>query len=153
MNQNLTIQQLAAAACVTRTTIDQWISRGHFRPSKDPEIGKAREFTLDDAVALGALAELVRIGMSPAVAAMHVIGVHQFSDDETLLVVTQGPAGSSGSSRISATMYDPANPSTFSEFVRARDLIKIATDPDVRSMSVVNLSQVAGRVLKTIGNA
>jgi MerR HTH family regulatory protein len=149
MDQNLTIQQLAAATSLNRTQIDQWISRGHFRPKHSPEIGRARAFTIDDAVVLGALAELVRIGMPPAVASMHVHHVYGFSDDDALLVVTQGTidTGKNG-----VKVYDPDSPATHSEVIRAKQLIKFATDPNVRSMSIVNLSEVEKRVLKSIGS-
>jgi hypothetical protein len=152
MDQNLTIQQLAAATNLSRTQIDQWISRGHFRPKNAAEIGKARAFTIEDAVVLGALAELVRIGMPPTIASMHVHHVYAFTDDDTLLVVTQGPiemAGSSGKGN-AMTFYDPDNPGSHGHLVRAKELIKFATDSNVRSMSVVNLSEVEKRVRKAI---
>jgi len=63
--------------------------------------------------------------------------------------VSQGPdemAGGNG-----ALYYDPANPATHGQIVRARDLAGIATDPKVRSMAVVNLSEVEKRVLKAAG--
>lgn len=155
MDQNLTIQQLAAATNLSRTQIDQWISRGHFRPKNEAEIGKARAFTIDDAVVLGALAELVRIGMAPTVASMHVHHVYAFTDDDTLLVVTQGPIGTAVSNvkDEALTFYDPDNPGTHGHIIRAKELIRFAADPNVRSMSVVNLSEVAKRVSESIGTA
>lgn len=155
MDQNLTIQQLAASSNLSRTQIDQWISRGHFRPKNEAEIGKARAFTIDDAVALGAMAELVRIGMPPALAASHVQNVYQYSDDDTLLVITQGPidtAVSDGKGK-SLSFYDPDRPTILSQIIRRRDLVGLAADPNVRSMSVVNLSEVAKRVFKAAGTA
>lgn len=153
MDQKLTIQQLAAATDLSRTQIDQWISRGHFRPKNEAEIGKARAFTIDDAIALGALAELVRIGMPPTSAATHVQSVYQYSDDDTLLVVTQGPidtAVSAGKGK-SLKFYDPDRPTTLSHIVRSRELAGFAADPNVRSMSVVNLSELAKRVFRAVG--
>jgi MerR HTH family regulatory protein len=153
MDQNLTIQQLAAATNLSRTQIDQWISRGHFRPKNAVEIGKARAFTIDDAVALGAMAELVRIGMPPALAASHVQHVYQYSDDDTLLVVTQGPidtAVSDGKGK-SLKFYDPDRPTILTHIIRSQDLAGLAADPNVRSMSVVNLSELAKRVFKAVG--
>lgn len=155
MPQKLNIQQLAEATNLSRTQIDQWISRGHFRPNNEAEIGKARAFTVDDAVALGALAELVRIGMPPALAASHVQHVYQYSDDDTLLVIMQGPidtAVSDGKGK-SLKFYDPDRPTILSQIVRSRDIARLAADPNVRSMSVVNLSEVAKRVFTAVGTA
>ncbi|NJO54517.1 MAG: MerR family transcriptional regulator [Bacteroidales bacterium] len=150
MTPTLNIQQLAEATDLSRTQIDQWISRGHFKPKNPAEIGKARAFTIEDAVVLGALAELVRIGLTPTVASMHVHSVYAVIDDDALLVVSQGPDElASGDRR--ALYYDPAHPATHGRIVRARDLAGIATDPKVRSMAVVNLSDVEKRVLKVAG--
>lgn len=149
MAQEFTIQQLADAVQLTRYQIEAWISRGHFKPKNPVENGKARAYTVEDAVVLGALAELVRIGLTPTVASMHVHSVYAFTNDDALLVVSQGPdemAGANG-----ALYYDPANPATHGRIVRARDLAGIATDPKVRSMAVVNLSEVEKRVLKAAG--
>src|SRR5690606_15410264 len=113
------------------------------------ESGKARAFTVEDAVVLGALAELVRIGMTPTVASMHVHSVYAFTDDDALLVVSQGP--DEAVSGKDALCSDPANPAPLGRIVRARDLAGIATDPKVRSIAVVNLSDVKKRVLKITG--
>jgi hypothetical protein len=155
MDPILTIQQLAEAADLSRTQIDQWISRGHFKPKNPVESGKARAFTIEDAVVLGTLAELVRIGMTPTVASMHVHHVYAFIDDDALLVVTQGPiemvaAGRKGPAPM---FYDPDNPGTRGRVIRARDLGKLATDSKVRSMAVVNLNEVEKRVLAVAGKA
>lgn len=153
MTPTLTIQQLAEATDLSRTQIDQWISRGHFKPKNPAESGKARAFTVEDAVVLGALAELVRIGLTPTVASMHVHSVYAFTDDDALLVVSQEPdeTGIADKDGKRAFYYDPSNPATHGRIVRARDLAAIATDPKVRSMAVVNLSEVEKRVLKAAG--
>ena len=155
MDQNLTIRQLAAATNLSRGQIDQWISRGYFKPKHSAEVGKARAFTIRDAVALGAFAELVRIGLPPAVASRHVHNTSAFTDDDALLVVTQGPIeiATSPSDGTTRTFYDPDNPGIQAHVIRARELIEFATDPNVRSMAVVNLNEVEKRVLKAIGTA
>lgn len=107
---------------------DQWISRGHFKPKNPAEMGKAREFTVKDAVALGGLAELVRIGLTPAAASMHSHQIYAFKDAEALLVVSQGPTEimpAKGKGR-PTLFYDPASPALRSEIVRPKDLAKIA---------------------------
>ena len=149
MGTTLSIQKLTEATDLTRWQIDQWISRGHFKPEHTPETGKARTFTIDDALILGALAELVRIGIPPTVASMHVNHVHFFTDDVALLVVTQGPMdiAPSNASKRPVLFYDPQDPPTRGRTVRSKDLPKIATDPQVRSMAVVNISEVGKRVL------
>ena len=149
MDTTLSIQKLAEAANLSRWQIDQWISRGHFKPEHTPGAGKARTFTIEDALILGTLAELVRLGLQPTVASMHVNHVHTFADDVALLVITQGPMDQAlpkGDEK-PAQFHHPQNFATHGQVVRARDLHKIATDPQVRSMAVVNISEVGKRVL------
>ena len=149
METTLSIQKLAEAANLSRWQIDQWISRGHFKPEHTPEAGKARTFTIEDALILGTLAELVRLGITPTVGSMHVNHVYTFADDMALLVITQSPMGLAppkGDEK-PAQFHHPQNFATHSQVVRSRDLLKIATDPQVRSMAVVNISEVEKRVL------
>ena len=151
MTQTLTIQQLAEAAELSRTQIDQWISRGHFKPKNPAEIGKARVFTIEDAVVLGALAELMRIGLTPTIASMHVHSVYTFIADDSLLVVSQGPDAITDAK--GEVYYDAANPATRGRIIRTCDLGAIATDPTVRSLAVVNVGEVAKRARKVLGAA
>ncbi len=140
MKNILSIQQIAEASNLSRTQIDQWISRGHFKPKHSPETGKARTFTIEDAMTLGALAELARLGIRPTVASMHVDHLHTLADETALLVVTQGPMEP-------GLTDDPENFATHARIVTPMDLPKIAADPLVRAMAVVNLSEVEKRVL------
>jgi len=84
---------------------------------------------------------------------MCTASTYAFTDDDALLVVSQGPdeTGIADKEGKRALYYDPANPATHGRIVRARDLAAIATDPQVRSMAVVNLSEVEKRVLKAAG--
>ena len=144
MENSFTIQQLAKASDLSRAQVEQWISRGHFKPENPAQIGKARAFTMKDAVSLGALAELTRIGVAPGAAALHVQDIYAFDDDDALLVMSQGQIATEGEP---ATIYEPSNPIIHGQIVRARDLAMVATDPAVRSMAVVNLSAVERRII------
>lgn len=55
MAQDITIQKLADAFNIGRYQIDAWISRGYLVPQNECERGKARIFTMPDAIALGVI--------------------------------------------------------------------------------------------------
>ena len=150
MKSRLDYPAVAAATNLSRTQIDQWISRKYFRPKNEAKIGTARVFTVHDAVVLGALAEFARMGLPLAPNLVHVHDIYKFDDEDALLVITQGTITTKGKS---AVMYDPHKPFIHNHVIRSKDLSKIATDHDVRAMSVVNLSHIAQRVFKSIAKA
>jgi hypothetical protein len=146
MAETYTIRQLAAATGLARTQLEQWITRGHFRPQNAEPETKARAFTLTDAICLSALAELVRLGHTAAAASPHVHHLHGFKDDAALLVVMQGPMEIKLASGKTIVAYDPDEPGLQSKIIRLRDIGKLATDDAARSVSFVNLDNIEKRV-------
>ena len=149
MARTLTIQQVAKATDMTRYQISAWISRGHFKPKHDAEPGKAREFTLQDAIRLGTAIELVRLGMDPVEAAVATQVVHGLTDDVAFLVVSQGPVvvptirlpdGSPGID------YNPDRPMKRRKIIGSRQLTEFLLDPAKRACAVVNIDEVEKRV-------
>jgi hypothetical protein len=151
MNQEFTIQQLAKAAQLTRYQVEAWISRGHFKPENPVEPGKARKFTYEDAIKLSVLAEFSRLGLSPTVASMHTAHLFGYHDEDSLLVICQGPA------RVSETIElvdeDGEIDHTFGHITRPSELWRIVADPDVRSFAAINLGHTERRVKKTLAIA
>lgn len=155
MNQEFTIQQLADAAQLTRYQVEAWISRGHFKPENPVETGKARKFTYEDAIGLGAVAEFSRLGLSPAVVSMHTAQL-RFRDGRGALFVI-----STVFRQISAT---EANPDIEGEIegeidissgsiVPTAEIASIVADPKVRAFAVVNLEQLEHRARASLGVA
>lgn len=149
MPQTLTIHQVAKATEMTKHQIGAWISRGYFKPTNEVEPGKARVFTITDAIRLGAAIELVRVGMDPIEAAVATQVIHGLNDDVAFLVVSQGPVvvptiklpdGSSG------IAYNPDMPMKRRKIVGSRQLTEILLDPDKRSCAIVNIDGVEKRV-------
>ena len=158
MALTLTIQQLAEATLCSRTQIDQWISRGHFKPRQEPERGKARTFTLEDAITLGTLAELVRLGIPPVIASMHVEHIADYMEEDSVLVISQGiskvPDPDDPRRFKSAYDYDPRYPSlpaTLSRLVRPDELPAIAADSHIYAMALVNVSALKRRLMASFG--
>lgn len=155
MNTDLDIHQVCKGAAITRIQLNQWISRGYFRPANEPVNGKARTFSINEAITLGVFAELTRIGVPYDVAAQHSRLLHGFKDEAALLVVYQGPQELIATSERGAPppaqssgvkFYDPAMPPMVGEIIKISKLGDLAANPDVRSMAVVNIDHVESRV-------
>jgi hypothetical protein len=149
MTRTLTIHQVAKATDMTKYQISAWISRGHFKPKHDAEPGKAREFTIHDAIRLGAAIELVRLGIDPVEAAVATQAIYGLKDDIAFLVVSQGPVvvptmklpdGSSG------MVYNADRPMKLSKIIGSRQLTEVLLDTDRRACAVVNIDEVERRV-------
>lgn len=148
MAQEITIQKLVDALNVGRHQIDAWISRGYLTPQNDCERGKARIFTMRDAIALGAIADFARLGFEPARVAPHVTNLHGVADGDALLVIYEGPIRLS--SQEDAAFMDSDIPAPASRIISPQRLPEIAADPEVRSFAVVNLNDIERRVTKAL---
>jgi len=151
MDQEFTIQQIADAAQLTRYQVEAWISRGHFKPENPVEPGKARKFTYEDAIVLGAVAEFSRLGLSPAVVSMHTAQL-QFREGRGALFVI-----SMVCRQVSTTEADPDIEGeidiTSGSIVPTAEIASIVADPKVRAFAVVNLEQLEHRVKASLGVA
>lgn len=151
MDQEFTIQQIADAAQLTRYQVEAWISRGHFKPENPVEPGRARKFTYEDAIVLGAIAEFSRLGLSPAVVSMHTTQLRFREGRGPLFVISMFFR------QVSAT---EANPNiageidlTSGSIVPTAEVASIVADPKVRAFAVVNLEQLEQRVRASLGIA
>lgn len=150
MAQDITIQKLVNAFNVGRYQIDAWISRGYLVPQNECERGKARIFTMRDAIALGAIADFARLGFEPARVAPHISHLHGVADGDALLVIYEGPIRLS--SQEDAAFTDADIPVPASKIISPQRLPELVTDPEVRSFSVVNLNDIERRVTKALGS-
>lgn len=148
MPQTLTIHQVAKATDMTKHQIGAWISRGYFKPSNEVETGKARVFTVSDAVRLGVAVELTRLGVNPAETAVVTQALYGLQDDVAFLVVSQGPieVPTIKTPDGPAVVYDPDAPIKRTKIVGSRDLVECLLDPRKRASAVVNLDEVEKRV-------
>lgn len=165
----LTMRQVCTASGFSRYQLEQWISRGYFEPAMKPANGKARLFSIEEAVRLAAMAELNRLGLPPKAANSACQYIHRFIEGDAILVVWQGPGALLQSvSRGAPTpesnkehyhergfpiihpaatrMYNPDSPAIFSHVVRPADLPDLVADPDKRSILLVNLNKVEERI-------
>lgn len=148
MQQEITIQVLVDAFNIGRHQIDAWISRGYLTPQNECERGKARIFTMGDAIALGAIVDFNRLGFEPARVAPHINNLHGVADGDALLVIYEGPIRMS--SREDAAFMDSNIPAPMSTIMGPQRLPNLVSDPEVRSFAVVNLSDIERRVLNTL---
>lgn len=148
MAQDITIQKLADAFNIGRYQIDAWISRGYLVPQNECERGKARIFTMRDAIALGVIVDFARLGFEPARAAPHIGNLHGVADGDALLVIYEGPIRLS--SQEDAAFMDSDIPAPASRIISPQRLPEIAADPEVRSFAVVNLNDIERRVTKAL---
>ena len=149
MEQKITIQQLTDTLNITRYQVDAWISRGHFKPKNQAEKGKARVFTLPDAIALGAMAAFIRLGMQAAeVGPLISMGVHGFKDDRALFVMCEGPMRLTSESE--AAFMEPDMGRPYSKIIRARRLPELLEDPEITSFAVVDLNDIEDRITRAL---
>ena len=131
--------------------VEAWISRGHFKPENPVETGKARKFTYEDSVVLGAVAEFSRLGLSPAVVSMHTAQL-RFRDGHGALFVI-----STAFRQVSATEANPDIEGeidiTSGSIVGTAEVASIVADPKVRAFAAVNLAQLEHRVRELLGVA
>lgn len=85
----LDIRQIMRATGLGRYVVDQWISRGYFNPEQPGKPGVARKFTVTEAIRLGAMAELTRLGIPPKMASQVTGSIAGFGSDDAILVVWQ----------------------------------------------------------------
>ena len=149
MTQQITIQKLTDALNITRYQVDAWISRGYFKPKNQPEKGKARVFTLPDAIALGAMAAFVRLGLQAAVVGPQIsFGVHGFKDDRALFVICEGPMRLTSESDAAFMEPDMAQP--FSKIIQSRRLHELLEDPEITSFAAVDLNDIEERITRAL---
>lgn len=84
---------------LSRTRLDQWISRGVVVPSQTPPAGSAREWTMADAMKVAIIADLADVGTLLAAGAdetefslaMAIQGLrpHLFQDEDAYLVLAR----------------------------------------------------------------
>lgn len=146
MTQTYTIHQLAEAVGIARTQLEQWITRGHFRPEQAEPETRARAFSLTDAIRLSAHTELVRLGLTPAAASQHTGHLHAFKDDAALLVLIQGETEIKFTGGKTVVFYDPDQPRLQSKIIRLGDLSRLVSNPQVRTLAIVNLDEVEKRI-------
>jgi DNA-binding transcriptional MerR regulator len=149
MNNEITIQNLTDAVNLTRYQIEAWISRGHFKPENPVESGKARVFTLRDAIALGAMAAFVRLGFKASDVGSQISpGLHGFKDDRALLVIYEGPIRLANVPNAAYVEPDMAAP--FSKIIQASRLPELLTDPEITSFAVVDLNTIEERIQRAL---
>ncbi len=150
MAQEITIQKLVDAFNVGRHQIDAWISRGYMNPQNECERGKARIFTMRDAIALGAIVDFGRLGFEPARVAPHIEHLHGVGDGDALLVIYEGPMRLS--SLENAPFMDSNIPIPMSKIIGTRRIAELVTDPEVRSFAVVNLNDIERRITSALNH-
>lgn len=152
MTQLITIQQLTEALNLTRYQVDAWISRGYYEPQNEVEKGKAREFTLKDAIALGTIAAFVRLGLQAKDVGLHVSpGIYGYKDDRALFAICEGPIRLS--SEANAAYAEPDMAAPFSKIIPAKRLPDLLDDPEITSFAVVDLNEIETRILRSLNAA
>lgn len=159
---NYTLKQITDALQISRTRVEQWISREFFRTPHKPIFGAAREWQIGDAIRLAVCAELVDMGLSPETAgklAAVWVGLHGFKNDVAYLVVSAGnlgevvpptPRGSPGTKKGGDTKVHVPGV-LYEEIVKATDLTKVLDNPDRHVSIVISVDNLENRVKEALG--
>lgn len=158
MDEPYNIRQAANAAGLTRSQLEQWISRGWIRPADEPRPGTARRFSLTEVIEIAVRAELARMGLPidrGSLVSQAVGYLHGFKDAPAILVMWQGPIDLNGrsidehgrpKSQPRRMYYDPDHPPFGADIVRPHELANLILDPDKRALVAVNLDEIEARV-------
>lgn len=154
-NKRFTIHQVCRASDVSRTQVNQWISRGFFAPEEEYEHGKQRSYSFWDAVRLRVFTDLMRIGLSQEIAGAHSKSLHGFKSDKAVLVIHHGPSELISVSERgkpikkpskASLMYDPTQPPVHKDIIKLSDLPRYMGNPHVFVAAMINLDSVVDRV-------
>ncbi|MEF2554090.1 hypothetical protein VQ042_22595 [Aurantimonas sp. A2-1-M11] len=130
----LTIKQISDALGISRSRVEQWISRGHFRTPDRPIIGKARDWDIPDVMRLAIMQRLLEHNLSAETAGYLVQShPHGFKDDVAFFVAWGGwhEMVGGGKAHMPGTLYDT--------LVKGSDLGSFLANPDVEYAIVINL--------------
>ena len=133
----LSIHQVRHVTKQSRAAIDHLISRGHFTPSMPAQRGTARKFTEADTIRMGALAELLRVGLDAKTASRATQRIIGYRDDDAVLIVWRAAEDEPGQL--------PRH-----KVVRARDAVDAVRDRTKRALALVNLNAIEERVTATL---
>lgn len=81
--------EVAHAARIPRATFHSWMAR-RYLPSGSPGRGKAREFSLIDALRIGAMVQMTRVGISVAQAADFTAAIEELPEPGDYLLASSG---------------------------------------------------------------
>jgi len=149
----LTIKQISDALDLSRSRVEQWISRGYFRTPDVPILGKARDWDIQDAMRLAIMSELVDAGLSPEQAGQLVWApISGFMSDHAFFVAWQGAHDMAvypnGEESEPAKMYMPG--AWFQQILRGGRLFEFLSNPDVAIATVISLDNLERRVKQAL---
>ena len=155
MKDIFTLKEITKALGLSRARVEQWISRGDFRPPDQPIIGKARDWDLGEAMRLALFVQLVDdVGFSIKQASFCTqLGLHGFNNNVAFFVVWQGlvevPIKDEAGKR--RKLYTPSWNSHI--ILSSGDLQSFVQNPDVYFALVVNLNNLEMRVRAALNSA
>ena len=143
MNMRWRLADLVRAIPIQRNDLNQAISRDGFCPEHTPEPGKERWYSWRDVVAIAVAQELRNIGLGPSIAFRYV----QEHLSQYLRASVDQPDGCTGVVWLIHGFEDWFKNESRSEFVQLTNIGDILISPDESACIVVNVGQIANRIL------
>jgi DNA-binding transcriptional MerR regulator len=158
MTKTYTIWAAMLAAGVTRDQVAKWESHGYLKPSHQPDIGMARQYSLADIIRLATLAELVRFRLPIELMAEIVRRLDGFDVGPSILAISHGPIDLVScdpkasvrdkqiAKRLGIKEYNREAPALLVNLIGVDQVADYAADPDKRGLIIINLAHVQARV-------
>lgn len=156
------IRDVCKATDMTRTQLEQWITRGHVQLEDLGDAGVARDFTLAEIRMISTMVRLTRLGLPLQTASRMARYVTTFTDGRVILAIWQGPIaliptsprGTPATIRgTGQKIYSSTTPELFyhQDIIDPHELPAVIQDPDVHSLIAVNLDHVENQILRELG--
>ena len=136
----LTIKMISDALGISRSRVEQWISRGYFRTPDKPVLGKAREWDERDALRLALMNTLMENRISAETAGRMAFNDPLYAGENSFFVAWRGwSVGACGGKFYYPEIF-------YHDVVRGQDLGGFLQNPDVEFSVVVNLDILSASV-------
>jgi len=143
MNMRWRVGDLVQAIPIPRHDLNQAISRDGFCPEHTPESGKERWYSWRDVVTIAVAQDLRNIGLGPSIAFRYV-------QDHLLQYLRDSvdqPGDCTGVVWLIYGLEDRFKKVSRCEFVQLANIGDVLTSPNESACIVVNLGQIANRIL------
>ena len=158
VKERFTLPQICRMAQVSRTQLNQWISRGYFKPEEEFDHGRRRTFSFKEACHLLVFTDLMRQGLTQETASRHTANLHTFKDEPAILIAQRGPIhliktskrGEPATTEKGLLSFDPNQEPIHLKIIKLSELPDHFDNPLVYSATIINLKNVEARAIQLL---
>ena len=142
----LTLKQIADVLGISRSRVDQWISRRYFTTPDTPRLGMSREWDASDALRLAVMNALLHRGVPANIAGDAVsANLPLYETERSFLALW---AGYIKTATAGVRTYNPDH--THVAFLRESEVAEFVLDQNVRSVLLLDVDAIANQVTESL---